>query len=88
MADLHRGSLLHDIGKMGIPDIVLLKAASSAPRNMNEGPPGYNDLLAHILSDRVLDIAYRHHEDGTAAATARIKGDIYRPARLLCGGRL
>ena len=33
MTDLHRGSLLHDIGKMGVPDSVLFKQGELSARN-------------------------------------------------------
>lgn len=68
---LRRGALLHDIGKMGVPDGTLMKPAS-----LNEGewdqmrrhPQYAYDFLAPIAFLRPsLDIPYCHHEkwDGT-----------------------
>lgn len=71
MVDLHRGSLLHDIGKMGIPDSILLKPGKLTVeefRQMQEHTTYAYDLLAHIpYLLKALDIPYCHHEkwDGT-----------------------
>ena len=71
MVDLHRGSLLHDIGKMGIPDSILLKPGKLTVeeyRLMQEHTTYAYDLLAHIpYLRKALDIPYCHHEkwDGT-----------------------
>jgi len=88
MADLHRGSLLHDIGKMGIPDSVLLKPGelSAEEHGQIKAHPGYaNDLLSHIpYLIGALDIAYCHHEKWDGSGYPRgLKGDdIPRPARV------
>jgi hypothetical protein len=88
MPDLHRGSLLHDIGKMGVPDSVLFKQGelSAEEDGQMKAHPGYaNDLLAHIpYLIGALDIAYCHHEkwDGSGYPR-RLKGtDIPLPARV------
>jgi len=71
LVDLHRGSLLHDIGKMGIPDSILLKPGKLTGeefRQMQEHTTYAYDLLAHIpYLIKALDIPYCHHEkwDGT-----------------------
>jgi len=71
LIDLHRGSLLHDIGKMGIPDNILLKPGkltSEEFKQMQEHTTYAYDLLAHIpYLLKALDIPYCHHEkwDGT-----------------------
>ena len=71
MTDLHRGSLLHDIGKMGIPDNILLKPGKLTAdefKKIQEHTTYAYELLSHIpyLKD-TLDIPYCHHEkwDGT-----------------------
>jgi hypothetical protein len=71
MTDLHRGSLLHDIGKMGIPDSILLKPGKLTAdefKKIQEHTTYAYELLSHIpyLKD-TLDIPYCHHEkwDGT-----------------------
>jgi len=71
MVDLHRGSLLHDIGKMGIPDSILLKPGKLTDEEfcqMKDHTTYAYDLLAHIpYLRKALDIPYCHHEkwDGT-----------------------
>jgi putative nucleotidyltransferase with HDIG domain len=68
---IRQGALLHDIGKLGIPDAILLKPGSLTPREKKVMQQhvmyGYN-ILAPITSDRnILDITLYHHEhwDGT-----------------------
>ena len=69
--DLYRGALLHDIGKMGIPDSVLLKPGRLTGeefKQMQEHTTYAYDLLANIpYLRKALDIPYCHHEkwDGT-----------------------
>jgi response regulator RpfG family c-di-GMP phosphodiesterase len=68
---IRRGAFLHDIGKMGIPDSILLKPAPLSPAEwviMRRHPAYAKDLLAPIEYLRpALDIPYCHHEkwDGT-----------------------
>jgi HD-GYP domain-containing protein (c-di-GMP phosphodiesterase class II) len=63
---LRRGALLHDIGKIGIPDAILHKpgALSEAEWQVMRRHPEYaRDLLAPIAFLRpALDIPYYHHE--------------------------
>jgi HD-GYP domain-containing protein (c-di-GMP phosphodiesterase class II) len=63
---IKQGALLHDIGKLGIPDAILLKPGSLTPRErevmQQHAVYGYN-ILAPIISLRqTLDIALYHHE--------------------------
>jgi PAS domain S-box-containing protein len=66
-----RGALLHDIGKMGVPDKILLKPGELTPEEwelMHQHPQFAHDMLAPITFLRpVVDIPYCHHEkwDGT-----------------------
>ena len=68
---LRRGALLHDIGKMGIPDSILLKPSPLSPQEwdiMRRHPAYARELLAPVEYLRpALDIPYCHHEkwDGT-----------------------
>ena len=68
---IRRGALLHDIGKMGIPDGILLKPSPLTPEEwdiMSRHPTYARELLDHIEYLRpALDIPYCHHEkwDGT-----------------------
>ena len=71
LTNVRRGALLHDIGKMGIPDSVLLKPGTLNEREweiMRRHPEYAYRLLSSIEYLRpVLDIPYCHHEkwDGT-----------------------
>lgn len=68
---VRRGALLHDIGKMGVPDAILLKPGALAPDEwdvMKRHTTYARELLAPIPFLRpALDIPYAHHErwDGT-----------------------
>lgn len=68
---MRRGALLHDIGKMAIPDGILLKPASLTPeeRALIQKHPVYAfEMLSPIkFLQPALDIPYCHHEkwDGT-----------------------
>jgi putative two-component system response regulator len=68
---IHRGALLHDIGKMGIPDSILRKNGPLSDEEwiiMRKHPTYAYDLLSSITYLRpALDIPYAHHErwDGT-----------------------
>jgi len=71
LVTVRRGVLLHDIGKMGIPDSILLKPGPLSPEEwavMRRHPQLAHDLLDPIEFLRpALDIPYCHHEwwDGT-----------------------
>ena len=71
LVNVRRGALLHDIGKMGVPDPILLKAGPLTDEEwvlMRKHPTYAFELLSKIayLHD-ALDIPYCHHEkwDGT-----------------------
>ncbi len=63
---IRRGTLLHDIGKMGVPDSILHKPGHLTPQEtfeMRKHPQYAYDLLAPIPYLRpILDIPYCHHE--------------------------
>jgi PAS domain S-box-containing protein len=71
LVDVRRGALLHDIGKMGVPDNILLKPGELTEqewKQMRMHPVYAYDLLSHIAYLRqALNIPYYHHEkwDGT-----------------------
>lgn len=71
LAHLRRGALLHDIGKMGVPDRILRKPGPLSEeewRVMRRHPQHAHDMLWPIEFLRpALDIPYCHHErwDGT-----------------------
>jgi GAF domain-containing protein len=66
LANIRRGALLHDIGKMGIPDNILLKPGPLTPEEMEimrRHPQYAFDLVQPIEYLRgALDIPYCHHE--------------------------
>jgi response regulator RpfG family c-di-GMP phosphodiesterase len=68
---LRRGALLHDIGKLGVPDAILFKPESLTEEEwmvMRQHPQlAYNMLLPINYLYPALDIPYCHHEkwDGT-----------------------
>jgi len=71
MVHIRRGALLHDIGKMGIPDSILLKGGPLTDTEwqiMRMHPVYAYELLSPIsYLRRALEIPYCHHEkwDGT-----------------------
>jgi GAF domain-containing protein/HAMP domain-containing protein len=66
LVHVRRGALLHDIGKMGIPDAILLKPDSLTDEEwtrMRRHPEHARDLLQPIAHLRpALAIPYMHHE--------------------------
>jgi PAS domain S-box-containing protein/putative nucleotidyltransferase with HDIG domain len=75
LVHLRRGALLHDIGKMGIPDSILLKPGplSTAEQEIMRRHPQYAfEMLAPIAYLRLaLDIPYCHHEHWNGAGYPR-----------------
>lgn len=71
LASMRQGALLHDIGKMGIPDAILLKPGSLTPEEweiMQQHPLYAYEILSQIEYFKpALDIPLYHHEkwDGT-----------------------
>lgn len=63
---VRHGALLHDIGKMGIPDSILLKPGPLSAEEfevMKRHPAIARDLLSRFrFIDKALDIPYCHHE--------------------------
>jgi putative nucleotidyltransferase with HDIG domain len=66
LVHIKRGALLHDIGKMGIPDGILLKAGDLSPEEreqMQQHPGLAYEMLSPIEFLRpAIDIPYCHHE--------------------------
>lgn len=80
LAPVRRGALLHDIGKMGIPDSILLKPGwlTEEEREIMERHPVYaREMLAPIDFLRpALDIPYCHHEKWDGSGYPRgLKGE-------------
>jgi putative nucleotidyltransferase with HDIG domain len=72
---IRHGALLHDIGKMGVPDTILLKPGQLDPQEMQvmrRHPEYARDLLEPIEYLRpALDIPYGHHERWDGAGYPR-----------------
>lgn len=85
---IRRGTLLHDIGKMGVPDNILRKPGpltEEETKEMRKHPQYAYDLLYPIAYLRpTLDIAYCHHEWWDGSGYPRnLKGEeIPLPARI------
>jgi HD-GYP domain-containing protein (c-di-GMP phosphodiesterase class II) len=77
---IRRGALLHDIGKMGVPDSILLKPGPLDESEwviMRKHPQYAYDLLSSIHFLRpALDIPYCHHEKWDGSGYPRgLKGE-------------
>jgi HD-GYP domain-containing protein (c-di-GMP phosphodiesterase class II) len=85
---IRRGALLHDIGKIGVPDSILHKPDSLTPEEwaiMRKHPKFAYDMLSPIEYLRpALDIPYNHHEkwDGAGYPRGLKDEDIPLSARL------
>jgi response regulator RpfG family c-di-GMP phosphodiesterase len=85
---VRRGALLHDIGKMGIPDGSLLKTGPLNPgewETMRKHPQYAYDLLKGIpFLEEALEIPYCHHErwDGSGYPRGLKGGEIPLAARI------
>jgi len=64
--NIRRGAILHDIGKMGVPDNILLKPGPLDPDEweiMHQHPQYGKDILAGIsFLEPALSVVYSHHE--------------------------
>ena len=85
LAHVRRGALLHDIGKMGIPDSILLKPGPLTEDEwviMRKHPVYAFEMLAPIDYLRpALDIPYCHHEKWDGSGYPRgLKGKTIPPA--------
>src|SRR5689334_22264450 len=80
MVHMRRGALLHDIGKMGIPDAILLKPGPLTEHEwtiMKLHPVYAYELLSPIaFLHPALDIPYCHHEKWDGSGYPRgLKGE-------------
>jgi PAS domain S-box-containing protein/putative nucleotidyltransferase with HDIG domain len=88
LAHVRRGALLHDIGKIGVPDAILLKPSKLTDEEwviMHKHPLHAFELLSPIEYLRTsLDIPYCHHEkwDGTGYPRGLKKDQIPLAARI------
>lgn len=88
LVHVRRGALLHDIGKMGVPDNILQKKSSLSDDEwviMRQHPVHAFEMLSPIAYLRsALDIPYCHHEKWDGSGYPRgLKGEqIPLPARI------
>lgn len=88
LLQIRRGALLHDIGKMGIPDAILLKPGPLTDEEwvvMKKHPTYALELLSPIGYLRpALEIPYSHHEkwDGSGYPLGLSGKQIPLPARI------
>lgn len=88
LEDVRRGALLHDIGKLGVPDTVLLKNGPLTPEEwviMQKHPTYAYEMLSQIkFFANAIDIPYCHHEwwDGSGYPRGLEGDQIPLPARI------
>ena len=88
LVQMRRGALLHDIGKMGVPDSILLKSSEFSPEEweiMRQHPQlAYDWLAPNSYLREALAIPYCHHEKWDGSGYPRgLKGEeIPLPARI------
>ncbi|MBE0686821.1 MAG: HD-GYP domain-containing protein [Anaerolineaceae bacterium] len=88
LAYIERGALLHDIGKMGIPDNILLKPGPLSDDEwviMKKHPIYAYNLLSKIdFLKQAIDIPYSHHErwDGSGYPQGLVGENIPLAARI------
>ncbi len=88
IAHLSRGALLHDIGKIGVPDAILLKPAqltADEVESMRKHPVIGHAMIAHIpFLSRAAKIVLHHHEsfDGSGYPSGLAGEEIPLGARI------
>jgi HD-GYP domain-containing protein (c-di-GMP phosphodiesterase class II) len=88
LVNLRRGALLHDIGKMGIPDHILFKPGPLTTEEWDiiKQHPNYAYLLLSSISylQSALEIPYCHHEwwDGSGYPRGLKGEEIPKGARI------
>ena len=80
LVQIRRGALLHDIGKMGIPDSILLKPDELTEKEweiMKQHPVHAVNMLGSLMYLKdALDIPYSHHEKWDGSGYPRgLKGE-------------
>jgi len=85
LLQIRRGALLHDIGKLGVPDAILLKPGPF-PMRVDADAPASGVCLRDLGSINYLrpamDIPYCHHEKWAERIPARSQGDHIRWRRV------
>jgi PAS domain S-box-containing protein/putative nucleotidyltransferase with HDIG domain len=90
MEKIRRGALLHDIGKLGVPDTILLKQSTLTPTEwatMQMHPSYAFEMLSQLKDFKEsIDIPYCHHEwwDGSGYPRGMEGDNIPLAARIFC----
>jgi PAS domain S-box-containing protein/putative nucleotidyltransferase with HDIG domain len=90
MENIRRGALLHDIGKLGVPDTILLKHSTLTPSEwaiMQKHPAYAFEMLSQLKDFKdSIDIPYCHHEwwDGSGYPRGLEGENIPLAARIFC----
>lgn len=90
MENIRRGALLHDIGKLGVPDTILLKHGSLTAEEwltMKMHPTYAFEMLSQLNDFKgSIDIPFCHHEwwDGSGYPRGLEGKDIPLAARIFC----
>jgi putative nucleotidyltransferase with HDIG domain len=88
MIDMQRGALLHDVGKIGVPDFILHKPGPLTPEEWDnmKRHPGIGHAMLHDISflSRAASIVHAHHErfDGKGYPRGLANDDIPLGARI------
>jgi HD-GYP domain-containing protein (c-di-GMP phosphodiesterase class II) len=88
LADLYAGAILHDLGKIGVPDAILLKKGPLTPEEqqvMHQHPGTGHGIIGHIgYLAKAAEIVWSHHEhfDGSGYPRGLKDGDIPKGARI------
>ena len=88
--NLRNGALLHDVGKIGIPDAILCKPSRLTDEEfeiMQQHPViGYEICKPLGLSDEILMLIRNHHEklDGSGYPDGLKLGELPLPLRIIC----
>jgi HD-GYP domain-containing protein (c-di-GMP phosphodiesterase class II) len=90
LRDLNRAALLHDIGKLGVSNLILDKPGKLTPEEFAEVKkhPGFTfDILRHVAGfDSLAEMAASHHErlDGKGYYRGLTAERLSTEARILC----
>ena len=86
---LHQASLVHDVGKISIPDVILLREGPLTPeeRSLMRAHPAFGaKILVNALDHDQVDWVLHHHErwDGGGYPDGLEAEEIPEGARILC----
>ena len=88
--DMQTGALIHDVGKVGIPDAIITKPGQLTDEEftLQKQHPliGYELCKSLGLGDHIMMLIRSHHEklDGTGYPDGLKQGEIPLPLRIIC----